>query len=81
MFLSKHVKYPKGVQIQNIKDILEKSENSEDILEDFKKTSWTNRAHLAGLILTRPTPLRASYSPSNQKKSPGIKKLTNLIWF
>jgi len=24
MFLSKHVKYPKGVQIQNIKDILEK---------------------------------------------------------
>ena len=39
MFLSKHVKYAKSVQIQNIKDILEKNENSEDIVEDFKKTS------------------------------------------
>ena len=29
--------------------------------------------HLAGWILTRPMPLLASYSPSNQKKSPGFK--------
>ena len=81
MFLRKYVKSPKGVQIQNIKDILKKSQNPIDILEDFQKTSWTNRAHLAGLILTRPTPLRASYSPSNQKKSPGIKKWIILICF
>ena len=42
--------------------------------------------HLAGWILTRPMPLLASYSPSNQKKSPGFKIYKALIhisyhWF
>ena len=49
----------------------------------YRKYSYSF-SHLAGLILTRPTPFLASYSPSNQKKSPSfanVKSYSHLLFF
>ena len=52
-------------------------------LQMYRKYSYSF-SHLAGLILTRPTPFLASYSPSNQKKSPSfanVKSYSHLLFF